>query len=84
MILAEIGRAEGFREKEKGILICLSYPKLVLGRSKRLGHLEKMCDPNQRNLVSKVVRICPEYSQLKGFPDISSTGLINNFRPHLP
>ena len=40
---------------------------------------------NQSTLLSKSVSICTDYSQLKGFPDISTTGLINNFlAPFLP
>ena len=34
---------------------------------------------NPKTLLSKAVRICPNYVQLKGFADISATGLINNF-----
>ena len=34
---------------------------------------------NQKAFLSKVVRICPNYAQLKGFTDISTTGLLHNF-----
>ena len=34
---------------------------------------------NPKALLSKAVWICPNYVQLKGFADISATGLINNF-----
>ena len=34
---------------------------------------------NQKDFLSKVVRICPNYAQLKGFTDIFTTGLLHNF-----
>ena len=33
----------------------------------------------QKTFLSKVVRICTDYTQVKGFPEISTTGLLNNF-----